>query len=323
MIDRLWKPWFVRRPERFARRIWTAVAPPAPGVRPLRTAWGATIAADPTKDIGRSVLTTGVYDLTLSEVVARLTPPGGRAIDAGANVGYVSVLAALCAGPGGRVDAYEPHPDLAPVAERNLRGAADAGPLARVAVHPVALGERPGRADLILPAGFGANDGLARLAEGASGGSEQTGERRVSVDVRRLDDELNAEGAGGAVDLLKIDVEGHEAPLLRGAAEALAAGRIRHVLFEDHAVHDAAGSEVTRLLEEAGFTLFSLGRTFHGLHVEPLAAGRLASSSEPPNYLATRDPEAALAALRPPGWRVLERRFPARPAARGRAEGRR
>ena len=320
MWKRLWKPWFVRRPGRLARRAWVGLAPPAPGIRPLRTAWGASIAADPARAIGRSILTTGVYDLTLSEAVARLTPPGGRVIDAGANVGYVTVLAALCAGPGGRVDAYEPHPDLAPIAARNARAAAGAGPLAAVVVHPAALGERAGRGELILPADFGANDGLARLADGGAGtGGGPPHERRVTVEVRALDDELGRDAP--AVDLLKIDVEGHEAALLRGAAGVLAAGRVRHVLFEDHAVGDATGSAVTRLLAGAGFTLFSLGGAFGGLSVRPLSSGRLASFSEPPNYLATRAPDAALARLQRPGWRVLDRRFAARLADRRRAPG--
>ena len=321
MLRRLMKPWFVYRPARLARRAWVAAVPPRPGVRPLTTAWGLPILADPAKNNGRSLLTTGVYDLTVSEAVARLVPPGGRAVDAGANIGYVTALAAVAAGPGGDVTGYEPHPELVRLARRNARAAADAVRSARVEVRAAALGETAGAADLLLPAGHDRNDGLATLDPAVAG----EGAARVRVEVRTLDGEIGGgrggESGGRAIDLLKLDVEGHELPLLRGAAGLLAAGRVRHILFEDHAVRDAAGSAVTRFLREAGFTIFSLGWTLRGPDVRPAEAGRLAERYEPPNYLATLDPEQALARCRPRGWRVLNRRFTARGAARGGGRG--
>ncbi len=47
----------------------------------------------------------------MSEVLARLIDPGDTVVDAGANVGYMTVLAAAAAGPTGRVVAFEPHPE--------------------------------------------------------------------------------------------------------------------------------------------------------------------------------------------------------------------
>ena len=44
--------------------------------------------------LGRCLATTGIYNLAVSELLFRLIRPGDLVIDAGANVGYMSVLAA-------------------------------------------------------------------------------------------------------------------------------------------------------------------------------------------------------------------------------------
>ena len=59
---------------------------------------GDGVLADSTKTIGQSIRTTGLYDLAVSEVLARLIDPGDTVVDAGANVGYMTVLAAAAAG---------------------------------------------------------------------------------------------------------------------------------------------------------------------------------------------------------------------------------
>ena len=53
----------------------------------------------------------------------------------------------------------------------------------------------------------------------------------MAVPVRRLDDCL-ADWGVETIDLMKLDVEGHEPFVLRGAGEALSSGRIRAVLCE-------------------------------------------------------------------------------------------
>ena len=82
---------------------------------------------DPTRAIGRSIVTTGLFDLAVSELLARLIDPGDIVVDAGANVGYMTVLAATAAGRSGRVLAFEPHPELFAVLCQNAGYAMELG----------------------------------------------------------------------------------------------------------------------------------------------------------------------------------------------------
>jgi FkbM family methyltransferase len=293
MIDRVWKPWFVYRPSQLVRRLRPGLA--AAGFHPVETAWGGTLLVDPTRTIGHSIATTGVFDLAVSEAIARLVPPGGVVVDAGANVGYMSVLAAMAAGPAGRVEAFEPHPALVSVLRQNVAASERTGGSAPIAVHATALGDRAGTAALLLPEEFGANDGTARVID-SPGQRGQTND----VPMMTLDDVIGET----RLDVIKMDVEGFEAHVLAGARRAIESRRITHVVFEDH---DVERSEVVQRLKGAGYQLFALGWAMRRLRVEPLAKSGVAHHYEAPSFIATTDANGLASACRSPGWRALRR----------------
>jgi FkbM family methyltransferase len=134
-----------------------------------------------------------------------LIGPGQRALDIGANYGtYAVTLARL----GARVDLFEPNPAIAAVLEAWACGRAS------VVVHAIALSDRSGTAELVIPREGGIeHDSSASIIVGAD-----TRGRRVEVPVVPLDT-LGIEDAA----LIKIDVEGHEDAVLRGAARTIAA----------------------------------------------------------------------------------------------------
>ena len=146
MFRRLWKPWFLYQPAQLVRCAIAGLLPPTPGRTPLRTSWGVRVIADPTRTIGRCILTTGVYDIGVSEALARLISPGDTVIDAGANIGYMTVLMSVLAGPSGRVISFEPHPELFAVAEKNVATIRLQLHIAHVELHQAALGTQAGRA---------------------------------------------------------------------------------------------------------------------------------------------------------------------------------
>ena len=161
-----WKPWFVFRPWQVVRRLTFR---PTSAYRRLPVAWGEHLLALDDEHIGRCLGTTGIYDLAVSELLFRLIEPGDLVIDAGANIGYMSVLAATA---GAHVIAFEPNPALLPILRQNLGK--------RGEVRPVALGARRHTAVLIPPDPAAHNNGLGRLGSDAEPGA-------VPVQVETLD----------------------------------------------------------------------------------------------------------------------------------------
>jgi FkbM family methyltransferase len=279
------------------RRTTASILAPPRGYTPLRTSWGVPIIADPRRTIGHSILTTGLFDIAVSEALARLISPGDTVVDAGANVGYMTVLAGVAAGPGGRVLSFEPHPELFATLQQNVAAVRRQLNTAHVETHQAALGEQVGTAELQWPVDFELNDGIARIASAPS----QDG-RNVTVRVVSLDDVLGRTFA----TVLKLDVEGFEPQVLRGSARALTERRVRHIVFEDHAIAD---SETVRALREAGYRLLSLGWSMRGPDVRPVEVGSLATAYEAPNFIATLAPDEVLTRCRARGWWVLTRRL--------------
>ena len=298
-MQELMKPWYVWRPWQLARRAKALWVVPDSGYTALPVAWGVSVVADPSKLIGRSIWTTGVYDLTVSEILARLIVPGDTVLDAGANVGYMTLLAGVAAGPSGRVLAWEPHPELFSVLQQNVASVARSGKLADVILRNAALGLTAGTADLIVPKDMGSNDGISYI--GPQKGPADT----VSVKVETIDDVIGTM----PISVMKLDVEGFERAVLGGASRALGAGQITHIVFEDHA---GADSDVARFLESLGYEVFSIGWSLRGPKLGAYGDGTLAEAYEAPSYVASREPDQVRRRCSTGGWMTLSREFPKR-----------
>ena len=137
--------------------------------------------------------------------LATLLGPGDVFVDAGACLGLWALSAAPRVAPGGRVHAFEPNPTTAKRLQENVsrNGMGDL-----IQVHAHALGAEPAEAAFDP----GAAPNLSRLDPAGP----------VRVPVRALDDCLHS---STPVRGIKVDVEGFEADVLRGAARILAEHR--------------------------------------------------------------------------------------------------
>jgi FkbM family methyltransferase len=144
-------------------------------------------------------LRSGSYEPHLTAVFERYCRPGMTVVDVGANLGYFTVLASRLVGPKGRVIAVEPNSDNCRLLLSSLQ---DQG-ITNVDVLPVACDTRAGWAYYSSHVGSngGLIDGLDLLARPG-----------VVVPTFRLDDLV-----AGPVGLLKLDVEGAEGRVVRGA----------------------------------------------------------------------------------------------------------
>lgn len=160
----------------------------------------------------------GLYEPSETAFVARSVRKGQSVLDVGANIGYFTVLMASLVGPKGHVTAYEPLDDNAVLLERSI---AENNLENSVSLRRIALGASSASAELVyLPLEIGAlNSGGAYIA--APGVVPPPHHRTQSVPVEPLD----KQDFPRPVSFIKIDVEGSEPFVFRGARELLASDR--------------------------------------------------------------------------------------------------
>ena len=166
------------------------------------------------------------------------------AIDVGANLGAFSL--AMAKAGFDRVYVFEPVLETYGALIANLRLNPDLA--GRIAPERCALAAQPGAVTFeIHPKSPGQN----KIAPGNCAGSPT--QRCAATTIDRYLSKLDA----GSVALLKIDVEGFEGEVLKGADQALRSGRIHFIYSEviPHALLNAGGSldEFDNLLSSYGF----------------------------------------------------------------------
>lgn len=161
--------------------------------------------------IGLNILRGG-YERDEIEFVRGVLKAGDTAIDVGAHIGFFTMQMAAMVGPTGAVYSFEPFPPNADLLERSL----DENRLEdRVTFQRAAVGATTGTATLTFPVET-LNSGGAYLLR--AGTAPLTGNQKENVPVVALDDVK----VSGRVRLIKMDVEGAEPQVIRGAARLLA-----------------------------------------------------------------------------------------------------
>jgi FkbM family methyltransferase len=207
-------------------------------------------------------------------------PLGGVAIDVGANLGEWAVPLAQAVGSRGRVLCCEPNPMIAAALARTL----NINNLAYAEVWPVAISDSDDHGYLAIDT---ADTGRSHLA--ASG---------IAVKLRSLDS-IAAEAMLDRVDLVKIDVEGHEAAVLAGGKQMLQRFRPALIFESGHETTDDRAA-IADLLDELAYDIVA------ALH--HLGAGAASSG----------DYRAAQGACAPGVRNLLALQRPVSPAAPGR-----
>ena len=187
-------------------RWWAGAYPPTTTTRD-----GRVLLLDRDSGMSGTVFWLGEYEKAISQVVRGLILEGDTTIDVGANFGWYTTLFAQLCGPRGEVHAFEPLPEAADWLARDV--AMNSG-VAPVRITRAALGEAP-RASVDLHVFAGMTMGETSLAP-----SLGTVARTVRVPMTTLDAHLDAVGKP-AVRLLKVDAEGAEFSIVKGAHELL------------------------------------------------------------------------------------------------------
>ncbi|MGB0063749.1 MAG: FkbM family methyltransferase [Terracidiphilus sp.] len=181
-------------------------------------------------------------DETLLRNASETVKPGSVVWDVGANMGLFSFAAAGLAGAQGRVYAFEPDAVMARLLRRSARLNPQAAP---VEVISCAIAEDLGLAHFEIAQRSRASNALEGFQLSQGGGVRDV-ETVVTASLDWLAERLPAP------DVLKIDVEGAELAVFRGAQQMLKSKR-PILLFELTRLN---WPEESRLLADLGYTLF-------------------------------------------------------------------
>jgi len=154
------------------------------------------------------------YESTFLELLQRFHRPGGVIIDGGANIGNHTLYFAKVVGA--EVIAFEPEPHNASCLAINIavNGISD-----RVQLHKHGLGQTSGM--ITLQMNVQSNFGSFTTKLNSNQNSDQIADTmQVNVPVRSLDAVFGTK-SGKIISILKLDVEGMELDVLRGAKELI------------------------------------------------------------------------------------------------------
>lgn len=197
-------PWLPAR--RLALGALNAALKQQPREFESTTRFGFRVTGTTLDLIQRYLYIFGVWEPDATAALLPYLREGSTVIDVGANIGYFSLLASVAVGASGSVHAVEALPSTVELLERNI----ELNRARNVTVHPVAASDHDGEVEV-----FRATEAFLGSSSTRKG---EHGEGRVRS--MRLDD-LFEQVDGSDLSILKIDVEGDEAAVLRGAARLL------------------------------------------------------------------------------------------------------
>ncbi len=234
----------------------------------------------------RSVYLYGCYEYATTKLLNRYLEPGMSFADIGANAGYYTLFAAKRVGAAGAVYAFEPVEEIYDELKINI----GLNSLDNVSAHRLAVCDQTGSVTFYVSLSRD-NKGLSSLQKG------QPGSGHVSTIVPSITLEQFVFNHGiKKLDLLKVDVEGAELKVFRGAASLLSSEAAPDVIFE---CHENMG-EMEYLIAR-GYQIYTIGfRPGKGMCLSPYGKRPptdLRRSYEPPNFFATKQLKEKLTSL--------------------------
>ncbi len=201
-------------------------------------------------------IVSGRYETELTDFFTAILRPGDRCLDIGANFGYFTCLfARFC--PQGQVIGVEPDAKLFGILRDNIHLNGFGG---HAAAHHAAACEAEREVTLWRRLGRSANTSIICMPESFT---DQLGEppNQAFTVAGTMVDRL-AEGWGGRVDVMKVDVEGAEPLVLAGAAATIAANPALQIVMEwSPGQVRGAGFDLGEFLDQVA----AMGLRCHGL----------------------------------------------------------
>ena len=292
----LFKPEYFYQPKVALRRIIPFAKKETSEFVERELPWGMTISVRRLEEHEKMLSILGVCDLIVTESLWRLTQPGELAVDVGANIGYMSSILAKRVGSSGSVYAFEAHPEIFKELKHNVKRWEQDNNINNISIQNLAVSDKSGFLKLGVPEAFNQNRGISSIV---TDNDEIANKSSVlTVQASTLDEFLVDKNVG----VLKIDVEGHEIQVLKGAENLLKTGRIRDCVFEEH---NSYPTTVTNYFESMGYQVFRIAKGFKKPILLNPTSQDLISHWQPQNFLATINPQRVISLFEKSPWQSL------------------
>src|SRR5579859_251483 len=179
--------------------------------------------------IANHVLRGLFYEPEVSRLFTQVLEPGDRVIDVGANIGYFAMLAASLVGGGGKVLAFEPDPSNISRLHNNraLNGFEQVEIIERAALDEI-------RAATFFPnASDSGGSALWDPTHYPHHKADESDHASIDITGTTIDAEVERTGLTG-IKLIKVDTEGADYLVLKGARRLLETRSVPFVLCELH-----------------------------------------------------------------------------------------
>lgn len=216
----------------------------------VRTYFGAQMECDPSDMIQLYLQLFGVWEPDVSLAIESILQPGDLFIDVGANIGYDTLLGAHKVGPSGRVVAIEASPSTYALINANV---ARNPHLTNVRVANVAASRVEGTLELYE--GGKGNIGAATTV------ATRGGQHLFTVPALPLTKILTSDEARTG-RLMKIDVEGAEAPILHDILDHLDKFSPELEIIVEMSSSTDDGAAVFARMAQAGFHAYGIANQY-------------------------------------------------------------
>lgn len=200
----------------------------------IKTLHGFKMKIDPVMDNGveKSIYYTGTYEAGTLHVFDYLLQPGDVFFDIGSNIGLMAIYASKKVGAQGAVHSFEPEPDTFKILQQNCA----INHISNIRLNNLALGAQ--EMDGFIYPNMDINRGASSLVR-----KDDSEGKKVSIIT--LDQYLKQQQVGN-IKLMKIDIEGYELEMLKGASALLqsSAAPIICIEYSNEVMHTGEVADV-------------------------------------------------------------------------------
>jgi len=211
------------------------------------------------RGLSRDLLIDGIREDGSTHLMESILHGDMIAFDIGANLGYYLLLEATRLGRNSHIFAFEPHPDNFRMLKKNieLNGMSD-----KVSIYQCAVSDRNGSAELIVEHCSNYHRLVSSATMPAKDETQRINVQTVSLDSFCKEHEIES------ADFIRMDVEGQEVEIIRGARDVIKRSpncviflEIHPWLLRHNASDKLAPFSFLRQLESLNLKLFALPNT--------------------------------------------------------------